>query len=330
MTDSFKPNEIRGAHDAAGHAVWLVVSRFNSFITERLLAGALEALGIRRRFREADGRGARARLVRDSAWRRKRWRVSGAYDAVIAIGCILRGETAHFDYLATEVARGIQLAQMDTGVPVIFCVLTCDTLEQAIDRAGLKGGNKGYEAGLAALEMARVIDAPAAARLQLPQRQRRAQRSPADMPPRHKAREFALQMLFQWEIGKQEPSRIEDGFWRIAKAEKSTRDFANQLFEGVAAGAPALDELIVAHAENWRLERMAVIDRAIMRLAAYELRSTKTPPKVVLNEALELAKTFSSEDAAGFINGVLDAVLHALPKKEKRRFAALKDSGPES
>jgi 6,7-dimethyl-8-ribityllumazine synthase len=77
-------------------------------------------------------------------------------DAVIAIGCVLRGETAHFDYVASEVARGVQLAQLDTGVPIIFCVLTCDTLEQAIDRAGLKGGNKGHEAGMAAVEMANL------------------------------------------------------------------------------------------------------------------------------------------------------------------------------
>jgi 6,7-dimethyl-8-ribityllumazine synthase len=73
---------------------------------------------------------------------------------VICIGCILRGETSHFEYIATEVARGIQLTQIETGVPLIFCVLTCDTLEQAIDRAGLKSGNKGFEAGLAAIEMA--------------------------------------------------------------------------------------------------------------------------------------------------------------------------------
>ena len=135
------------------------------------------------------------------------------------------------------------------------------------------------------------------------------------MPPRHKAREYALQMLFQWEIGRQQPKRIEDGFWRMTKADKNTRTFSEQLFEGVAADSEGLDKLISAHAENWRLERIAVIDRTILRLAAYELRSTKTPPKVVLNEAVELAKTFSSEDAAGFINGILDAVLRALPKK---------------
>jgi 6,7-dimethyl-8-ribityllumazine synthase len=75
---------------------------------------------------------------------------------VICIGCVLRGETSHYEYVCTEVARGIQLAQMDTGVPMIFCVLTCDTLEQAIERAGLKSGNKGFDSGLAALEMANL------------------------------------------------------------------------------------------------------------------------------------------------------------------------------
>lgn len=129
----------------------IVVSRFNSFITERLLAGALEAL--------AHG-GATANqtdVVRvpgsfEIPLTAKKMALSG-YDAIIAIGCVLRGETSHYDYVCSEVARGVQLAQMDTGVPIIFCVLTCDTLEQAIDRAGLKGGNKGYDAGLAALEM---------------------------------------------------------------------------------------------------------------------------------------------------------------------------------
>ena len=82
--------------------------------------------------------------------------LTGRYDALVAIGCVLRGETTHYDYVCSETARGLQLAQMDTGVPIIFCVLTCDTLEQAIDRAGLKGGNKGFESGLAAIEMARL------------------------------------------------------------------------------------------------------------------------------------------------------------------------------
>jgi N utilization substance protein B len=136
------------------------------------------------------------------------------------------------------------------------------------------------------------------------------------MALRRKAREFALQMLFQWEIGKQEPGQVESGFWKNARSEKNTRTFANLLFEGAAAEAADLDALITRHAENWRLERIAAIDRAILRLAAHELRSGKTPPKVVINEAVELAKKFSSEDAAPFINGILDAIHKALPSSK--------------
>lgn len=132
------------------------------------------------------------------------------------------------------------------------------------------------------------------------------------MSLRHKSREFALQMLFQWEMSPQEPARLEERFWRSARAAESTREFANQLFEGAAAEAPALDALISKHAENWRLERIAAIDRAILRLAAYELRKGETPPKVVLDEAIELAKTFSSQDASAFINGVLDSIRKSL------------------
>src|SRR4029077_20110064 len=86
----------------------------------------------------------------------KKLAAAGRCDSIVCIGCVLRGETSHYDYVAGEKARGIQLAQLDTGVPMAFCVLTCDTLDQAIDRAGLKGGNKGYESGLAAIEMAHL------------------------------------------------------------------------------------------------------------------------------------------------------------------------------
>ena len=134
------------------------------------------------------------------------------------------------------------------------------------------------------------------------------------MSLRRKSREYALQMLFQWEMGKQDPSRVEKGFWISARAQTSTRQFANQLFENAAARASELDELIAAHAQNWRIDRLSAIDRAILRLAVAELRTMGTPARVVLNEALELAKTFSSEDAVPFINGVLDAVLKSTAK----------------
>jgi 6,7-dimethyl-8-ribityllumazine synthase len=155
MTKTYNPKNVRAATAAAGLRFALVVSRFNSFITDRLLAGALDAL-------EAAGAPAEnVEVIRvpgafEIPLTAKKLAAGGEVDAVIAIGCVLRGETAHFDYVAGEVARGVQLAQLDTGVPVIFCVLTCDTLDQAIDRAGLKSGNKGYDAGCAAIEMANL------------------------------------------------------------------------------------------------------------------------------------------------------------------------------
>jgi N utilization substance protein B len=124
-----------------------------------------------------------------------------------------------------------------------------------------------------------------------------------------------MQMLFQWDMSRQEPAKLEAKFWRTAKAADSTRIFANKLFEGAAKDADELDALIVQHAQNWRLERMAIIDRAVLRLAIFELRAGETPPKVILNEAVELAKKFSSEDAGAFVNGILDAVRKALVTK---------------
>jgi len=155
MEKPFHGNQIRAAATAQGLQFAVVVSRFNSFITDRLQAGAVDAL-------EASGADTQNIVVVhvpgsfEIPLTAKKLAEGGRVDAVIAIGCILRGETAHFDYVASEVARGVQLAQLDTGIPVIFCVLTCDTLEQAIDRAGLKSGNKGYDAGLAAIEMANL------------------------------------------------------------------------------------------------------------------------------------------------------------------------------
>jgi 6,7-dimethyl-8-ribityllumazine synthase len=150
-----QPTKISGGLSGSGLRFGVVVSRFNGFITERLVEAAVDAL---------ERAGARAEDVDvvhvpgsfELPLAAKKLAATGRYDALIAIGCILRGETAHYDYVCSETARGLQLAQMDSGVPIMFCVLTCDTLEQAIDRAGLKGGNKGFEAGLGAIEMAQL------------------------------------------------------------------------------------------------------------------------------------------------------------------------------
>lgn len=155
MSEKLQPNKIDGSLSAAGLRFGIVVSRFNSFITDRLLAAATDAL----ERGGAEGKDVDVVHVPGSfelPVAAKKLAATGKYDALIAIGCVLRGETSHYDYVCSETARGLQLAQMDTSLPIIFCVLTCDTLEQAIDRAGLKGGNKGFEAGLAAMEMAQL------------------------------------------------------------------------------------------------------------------------------------------------------------------------------
>lgn len=143
--------ELRGA----GRRFAIVVSRFNAFITERLLSGAM--LGLR----QTGARKEDITLLRvpgsfEIPAAARELALTKKFDAIICLGCLLRGDTAHYDVIANEVTRGIGQSAQDTGVPHAFGVLTCDTLEQAIDRAGLKSGNKGFEAALAAVEMAGV------------------------------------------------------------------------------------------------------------------------------------------------------------------------------
>jgi len=141
--------------NAAGLRFACVVSRFNSFITERLLAGAVEALRM-------SGAGSEdIEIVRvpgsfEIPIAARTLAETGRFDALVCLGCLLRGDTFHYDVIANEATRGVGQAMQETGVPMGFGVLTCDTLEQAIDRAGLKAGNKGYEAALAAVEMANL------------------------------------------------------------------------------------------------------------------------------------------------------------------------------
>jgi transcription antitermination protein NusB len=134
------------------------------------------------------------------------------------------------------------------------------------------------------------------------------------MTLRRKSREYALQMLFQWGIHHQPAARIEQLFWKTARAAESTRRFANELFEGAVTQAESNDKLVEQFSKNWRLERMAEVDRGILRLAMYELRSGTAPLKVVIDEAIELAKRFSTAESAPFLNGILDAAAKSLEK----------------
>jgi len=150
------PTDRKGNLAGKGLRLAIVVSRFNSFITERLLSGALDALT------RAGADEKKVEVVRvpgsfEIPVAAKTLAQSGRYDALITLGCIIRGETQHFDYISAEVTRGVQLAALETGVPISFGVLTTDTLEQAVDRAGAKSGNKGAEVALAAVEMANLL-----------------------------------------------------------------------------------------------------------------------------------------------------------------------------
>lgn len=153
------PKTIEGTLQDTGGTFAIAVGRFNSFITQRLLDGALDALN-------RHGLDVEARV--DIVWVPgafelplvvQRLAAKGGYDAVIALGCVIRGGTPHFDYVASEVSKGLAAVMLDTGVPVAFGILTTDNVEQAVDRAGTKMGNKGAEAALSALEMANLVKA---------------------------------------------------------------------------------------------------------------------------------------------------------------------------
>ncbi len=146
------PDAIEGELTAQGMRFGLVVSRWNSFITERLLQGSLDALR-RSGSREQDITVVRVPGAFEIPSQSRTLAESGKYDAIITLGCLIRGETDHYEHISTEVTRGIGQSAQETGVPHTYGVLTCENLEQALDRAGLKAGNKGFEAAMSAIEM---------------------------------------------------------------------------------------------------------------------------------------------------------------------------------
>ena len=154
--DEFDVTELEGELDATGHRFGVVVSRFNDLVTGKLLDGALDTL----RRHGAAGTGVDVARVPGS-WEiplaAERMAASGEYDAVICLGAVIRGETPHFEYVSNQASKGVARASRESGVPVTFGVLTTDTAEQAIDRAGVKHGNKGTEAAEAAIEMANLL-----------------------------------------------------------------------------------------------------------------------------------------------------------------------------
>ncbi len=146
---------IEGALAGKGLRFGIVVSRFNEFFASHLLEGAMDCLS-RHQVAEKDITVARVPGAFELPMVARKMAKGNSYDAVIALGAVIRGSTPHFDYIAAEVAKGLAVTGLDTGKPVIFGVITCDTLEQAMERSGTKAGNKGFDAALSAIEMANL------------------------------------------------------------------------------------------------------------------------------------------------------------------------------
>jgi len=149
------PRVIEGMLSAKGLRFGIVVARFNEFVTERLLSGALDALR-RHGTEEENIEVFRVPGAFELPWVAQKLAQQGRFSAIICLGAVIRGETPHFDYVAAQVTRGISQVALECGVPVILGVLTTDTVEQAVDRAGAKSGNRGFEAALSAIEMANL------------------------------------------------------------------------------------------------------------------------------------------------------------------------------
>jgi 6,7-dimethyl-8-ribityllumazine synthase len=143
---------------AEGKKFALVVSRFNDFITERLVGGAVDAL-VRCGAKDEDIDLVKVPGAFEIPLIAKKMAQKKRYDAIVCLGAVIRGATPHFDYVSAEVSKGIALVGIDENIPVIFGIITADTIEQAIERAGTKAGNKGFSAAMAAVEMANLIEA---------------------------------------------------------------------------------------------------------------------------------------------------------------------------
>ena len=147
---------IQGELQAKGLKFSIIVSRFNDFITGKLLEGAVDGL-LRHGAKEEDIEVIKVPGAFEIPLTARKVASKGSYNALICLGTVIRGATPHFDYVAAEVSKGVAAASMETGVPIAFGVLTTDTIEQAVERAGTKSGNKGFDAAMTAIEMAQVF-----------------------------------------------------------------------------------------------------------------------------------------------------------------------------
>jgi 6,7-dimethyl-8-ribityllumazine synthase len=332
------PNVFQGDRSGAGPGRWaVVVSRYNESITGKLLDGAVATL-------------AAAGVADDAidvAWVPGAWEIplvagqlagSGGYCAVLCLGAVIKGETTHDQHINRQVSLSLGRISLKTGVPVLFGVLTCNSIEQAIHRSGGNVGNKGVECAEAALEMASLLRKLPAVAPEHPRPFEQAEREPAAAPEslgtkppavkrpvaerigrkrlarltrRSRARQVALQVLFADDLNPQHDllTGSADFLQTRLRSDRELVRFAQQLVDGVRHHRQEIDRILAGKLQHWSLTRLAATDRSVLRMGVYELLFAGTPGPVAINEAIELARRFGSPDSPKFVNGVLDQVL---------------------
>ncbi|MHC4099298.1 MAG: 6,7-dimethyl-8-ribityllumazine synthase [Planctomycetota bacterium] len=292
MHTELKPNA-----SAAGLRIGIAISRYHSVITEPMRDAAVK------RFVDAGGGPGDLRIV-STPGTFELTAACGALaarndiDAVVALGCVISGETTHDQYIASAVAHGLTSITVHTGVPVAFGVLTCQNMAQAEARAGGEKGNKGAEAMTAAIEAARLIDAAGRIGAWPPGDGARLSRD---------IRRCALQAMYQFDAGAAPTEEVRKTLDE-SPGSPETRENGFRLALQAWTRREEADAAVAAISPDWPTYRQPVIDRSILRLAYYEMADGGTPPKVAINEAVELAKEFSTEKSPLFINGVLDKI----------------------
>jgi 6,7-dimethyl-8-ribityllumazine synthase len=371
----------------------VVVSTYNAWITQPLLAGACAAYA-RQVGSDADLHIAEAAGAFEITALCRGLAASGQYDGLVALGCVIRGETAHFDYICDSVTSGLTEITLRTGIPIGFGLLTCENKEQAEARAGGSAGNKGEEAMQAALHTIATLrglprpqdssgrtptsmcehatatdppsDSPSPAEVRPPVTSLVASPEESTAPaaaaigPMQRSeaeprliRQLALLALYQFDArGEEDAGDVSDNMpmaglsllqreedelphekgpkgKKPAAADPAAADpaaadpgfaegdlrLAYDLARGAYDGRAEADELMRELAPDWPPERQPTVDRCILRLAYHEMVTGRTPPKAAINEAVELAKRFSTDRSPLFVNGVLDKVMRRLAPK---------------
>ncbi|MHC4127973.1 MAG: 6,7-dimethyl-8-ribityllumazine synthase [Planctomycetota bacterium] len=310
MYTELKPNI-----SAAGLRIGVAVSRYHTAITDPMRDAAIrhfvEAGGARGDLRIVSAPGAFELVTACAALAAR-----NDIDAVVAIGCVVSGETTHDQYIASAVAHGLTSVTVQTGIPVAFGVLTCQNMAQAEARAGGEKGNKGAEAMAAAIESARMVETASRADIAPPAGTRRSR----------DIRRCALQAMYQFDSGA-EPAEAVRKTLDESPGNPQAHDQGFQLAIQAWAYRDDADSAVAAISPDWPTYRQPVIDRSILRLAFYEMAEGSTPPKVAINEAVELAKEFSTDKSPLFINGVLDKIYKSRFRVEVAGRDAAADGG---